>query len=89
MTSGHDHRSAWADDEYPHLVRFLDRLDDAQLSYDVKVRPNSVRVSVLRARQRWELKFLPDGSVESQRFLTAGPVRHDLAALDEIFSDDG
>jgi len=83
-----DQPADFASSNYPQLVRLLDRLDEAKVSYDVKTRPASVRLSVMRRRRRWEVRFAPDGSVEIQRYEAVGEPKRELAVLDEIFTDD-
>jgi len=77
----------WDRSNYPHLVQFLDRLDQAGLTYDLKVRPASARLSVLRPPHRWDIKFSTAGSVEVQKYDAVGEVRRELAVLDEVFAD--
>ena len=88
MDKEQDQPADFASSNYPQLVRLLDRLDEAKVSYDVKTRPASVRLSVMRRRRRWEVRFAPDGSVEIQRYEAVGEPKRELAVLDEIFTDD-
>jgi hypothetical protein len=88
VDKGQDLPADLAGGEYPQLVRLLDRLDGAHLSYEMKTRPASVRVSVVRGRRRWEVRFTADGSVEIQRYEAVGEREREPAVLDEIFTDD-
>lgn len=75
-------------DQLRRLLAFLDRLDQAGLTYTLAhTRPESLRVDVATPGERWEIEFMADGGVEIERFKSAGGVDTDPTLLDALFRD--
>ena len=66
-------------DQLEQLMKFLAALDATATHYTLLAdRPDGITVTVTAAaNERWEVEFLTDGSVEIERFVSAGEV--DLA----------
>jgi len=74
-------------DQFTRLLVFIQRLDAAHLSHRLPlVRPESVCVEVVVPGQRWEVEFMPNGSVEVERFISNGDIA-DESALEVLFAD--
>jgi hypothetical protein len=69
-----------------HLLSFLNDLRRAKIHYRLSQhRDNAIMVEVTVPGERWEVEFLDDGTVEAERFTSAGSIR-DAGALDEILA---
>ena len=57
------------------VLRFLEVLEEASIDYDLStVRPEALMVSVAVPGQRWEIEFLPTGTVEVEIFSSDGHI---------------
>jgi hypothetical protein len=77
-----DHPEDFRAGAYPLLLDLLNALDEAQVTY--KARPASVRVAVRLPGWRWEMKFTPEGGVETERFRSIAGVEHDPMQLERL-----
>jgi hypothetical protein len=69
-------------------LRFLDKLEDAKISYRLDHIRDSVLVELAVPGERWEVEFFPDGHVETERFRGTGTVDRDASVLDTLFTED-
>ena len=68
--------------------RLLDRLDAAHVYYKLDhTRPDSLMVDVALPGWRWEIEFMADGSLDIERYQSAGGVVNDAALIEQIFAD--
>jgi hypothetical protein len=68
------------------LLGFLQKLQGVKIHYRLEhYRDEALMVLIAVPGQRWEVEFLEDGSVEVERFLSAGKIEAG-EALDELFS---
>ena len=73
------------DNPLQNLLDFLLALDRAKIFYRLsRVRAEALMVEVAVPGERWEVEFLADGTVETERFVTEGIVRSDPGRLDEL-----
>ncbi|HEX8599441.1 MAG TPA: hypothetical protein VF952_13100 [Chloroflexia bacterium] len=70
------------------LLTFLDRLEEAHISYRLDHVRDSVMVIVAVPGERWEIEFFEDDHVEVERFISSGSIE-DESALDELFTKHG
>lgn len=71
------------------LNDFLNELDERKLYYRVgKVRREAIMVEVAVPGQRWEIEFMDDGSIEIEKFISAGGVLYDESELKNLFEND-
>ena len=53
------------------LLSFLNRLDDAKISYSLKHnRDDTIVILIDVPGQRWEVDFFEDGSIEVEKFIS-------------------
>lgn len=70
---------------YHRLLKFLTDLEEHKITYSLNhVRDEAVMVEVAIPGQRWEVEFLADGTVDVERFISAGLSGDE--ALDELFA---
>jgi hypothetical protein len=75
--------------DFPRLLEFLNRLDDARIAYDLKhTRPDSIMIDVSLPGWRWEVEFMTDGSVEIERYRSVAGVEDDPRLLEEVVCDE-
>lgn len=72
-----DDSSNQADDEeftdpFETLVDFLDRLDEANLWYNLEHSERGIMVEVSVPGEYWEIDFQTDGTVEIERYFSRG-----------------
>jgi hypothetical protein len=73
------------DDRFDKLLAFLDRLDEAKISYRLnKHLYDAISVEVYAPGEHWEVDFFADGEVYVERFRSNGHI-DDEAALEELF----
>jgi hypothetical protein len=75
---------------FAQLTQFLQQLDAEQIYHSLSHhREESVMVNVAVPGQRWEVEFFVDGSVEVERFVSAGDILGAEALVDlfEKFGD--
>ncbi len=65
-------------------LAFLDRLEEAGLSYRLDHVREALMVSVAIPGERWEIEFFEDGSVEVEKFRSSGEIEGS-DALDALF----
>ncbi|MDQ3705707.1 MAG: hypothetical protein M3437_10880 [Chloroflexota bacterium] len=70
------------------LLTFLDRLDEANISYKLDHVRDSIMVIAVVPGERWEIEFFEDEHVEVERFVSSGSVE-DESALDELLIKHG
>ena len=71
--------------KWERLMEFLQRLQDAEMAYELKhSRDDAVSVWVDAVTEKWEVDFVTDGSIDVEVFASDGSV-HDEDALDELF----
>ena len=80
MTDSDDQTDQEEDEEYSDpfqtMVDFLDRLDEADIWYDLSHSEAGIMVEVSVPGEYWEIDFRPDGMVEIERYFSRGePVR--------------
>lgn len=76
-----------SDSVFGRLITLLNRLDAAHIHYRLgHTRPHAVMVEIALPGWHWEVEFMTDGSVEIERYQSAGGVGDDPAALEEIFT---
>ncbi len=70
---------------YEKLLALLVRLDEAKLTYRLAHhREDAIMVIVSVPGECWEIEFLADGSVEIEKFTSAGKIESE-AELDVLF----
>lgn len=67
-------------------LAFLESLDRRQISYDLDRVRDALMVKVAISAQRWEIEFLADGSVEIERFISAGDIEGE-EWLEKLFAE--
>ena len=67
------------------LLDLLDKLEEHQIYYRLNKVRDAIMVEIAVPGQRWEVEFFPDGSIEVEKFITAGVIE-DASALDVLFS---
>lgn len=73
------------DEPYSDLLSFLTRLEAAKIRYTLEHnRGEAVMVLIAVPGERWEVEFMRDGSVEVERFISAGGIEG-KGLLDELF----
>lgn len=89
MDSSTESNSAQNSSSFAKLTRFLARLDAEQIYHTLSHhREESVMVNIAVPGQRWEVEFFVDGSVEVERFISAGEMSGE-EALAELFEKYG
>ncbi|HEK9099067.1 hypothetical protein KFD70_06130 [Bacillus pfraonensis] len=69
------------------FIHFLNRLEDNHIFYKLsKVRRESVMVEVAAVGQRWEIKFMENGTVGIEKFIVDGDF-YDGKEIDFLFAD--
>src|SRR5947209_663647 len=72
-------------DRFDKLLAFLDRLENAKITYRVsKHLYDAISVEVYAPSEHWEVDFFADGDVYVERFRSDGHI-DDEAVLDELF----
>lgn len=68
-------------------LAFLDRLEQLKLWYHMIHVRDSLMVVVTVPGQRWEVEFFEDGSIDIERFVSTGEVKHiDDQELSDLFA---
>ena len=70
------------------LLTFLDRLEEAHISYKLDHVRDSIMVIAVVPGERWEIEFFEDDHVEVERFISSGSVE-DENALDDLLIKHG
>ncbi|HYT95634.1 MAG TPA: hypothetical protein VEL76_43345 [Gemmataceae bacterium] len=71
---------------FDRLLAFLERLDNARISYQLKNdREGALSVLAFAPGEYWEIDFLEDGTVDVERFRSEGRI-HDETMLEELFT---
>ena len=52
-----------------------------------KVRPEAIMVEVAVPGQRWEIEFMDDGTIQIEKFKSAGGVMYDERELEVLFNE--
>jgi len=73
-------------DVFSKLMAFLADLEKGKIYYNLAhQRDNAILVDIVVPGERWEVEFFDDGSVEVERFISAGEIA-DEAALSELLA---
>jgi hypothetical protein len=73
------------DDRFDKLLAFLERLDNAKISYRLdNDLYHAISVEVYAPGEHWEVDFLADGQVYVERYRSNGHI-DDETALEELF----
>lgn len=72
--------------ELENLISFLNKLDELKIYYRLNKIRDSILVEVPIPGQRWEIEFMPDGSMEIEKFITEGVI-HDGTEVDKLFTE--
>jgi hypothetical protein len=75
-----------AHDQYAVLLTLLDRLKQATIHYDLTAVRDAVMVQVAVPGQHWEIEFMPDGTVEIEKFTSDGTI-YGSTELDVLFQE--
>ena len=67
------------------LLDFLSDLESREIYYRLNKVSENLLVEIAVPGERWEVEFLPDGSIQAEKFVTTGCLR-DESALQELFS---
>ena len=71
---------------FDKLTLFLQNLEQQEISYTLAHhRDEAIMVTVAVPRERWEVEFLLDGSVEIEKFISNGEIAGE-EALSEFFA---
>ena len=70
------------------LLRFLERIEGAKISYRLEHVRDSIMVVAAVPGERWEIEFLEDGDVEVERFISNGVTSGD-GLLDALVEAHG
>lgn len=71
--------------KWEKLMEFLERLQDAEMEYELKhSRDDAVSVWVDAVTEKWEVDFVTDGSIDVEVFTSDGSVL-DEDSFDELF----
>jgi hypothetical protein len=70
------------------LLTFLDRLEEANISYSLDHVRDAIMIIAVVPGERWEIEFFEDDHVEVERFTSAGDME-DETALDELLAKHG
>ena len=73
-------------DQFEKLVAFLERLDNAKISYHLlHSRDEAITVLAYAPGEYWEVDFLADGEVDVERYRSNGHI-DDESVLDQLFA---
>ena len=62
-------------DAFNKLTAFLDELEQKKISYTLAHnRDDAIMVIVAAPGERWEIEFLSDGTVETEKFISSGAI---------------
>ena len=67
------------------LLEFLDRLEAANIHYQLGHYRESINVQVSVPGERWEVEFFSGGVVEVEVFVSRGGVTAGVEKLEELF----
>jgi len=71
---------------FNNLMAFLADLEKGKIHYTLTHhRENALMINIVVPGERWEVEFFDDGSVEIERFISAGEIA-DEAALSELLA---
>ena len=70
------------------LLTFLDRLEEANISYRLDHVRDSIMIIAAVPGERWEIEFFEDDHVEVERFASSGGME-DENVLDELLAKHG
>lgn len=73
-------------DQYQRLLAFLEQVSEAKIHYELNAVRRAVMVQLAVPGQRWEIEFMPDGSVEIEKFVSDGTLHND-SELAELLRD--
>ncbi len=68
-----------------HLLDFLNKLEAHHIYYRLNKVRDAILVEIAVPGQRWEVEFLRDGSIETERFISTGELAG-ASALDDLFN---
>ncbi|MDW0115334.1 hypothetical protein QTL97_00060 [Sporosarcina thermotolerans] len=71
-----------------NLNDFLNKLEENKIFYRLsKVRAEAIMVEVAVPGQRWEIEFMDDGTIQIEKFKSAGGVMYDERELEVLFNE--
>ncbi len=68
------------------LLNFLDRLEDAKISYRLEHVRDSILVSLAIPGERWEIEFFEDDHTETEIFRSSGVILRDESMLEKLIA---
>ncbi len=71
---------------FDNMLRFLNQLQQSKISYNLAHhRDEALMVIISVPGERWEVEFLDDGSIETERFISEGEIEGE-EALNELLA---
>jgi hypothetical protein len=68
------------------LLAFLERLDQADISYTIEhSRDNAVQITAFAPGEYWEIEFIENEGIEIERFRSNGKI-YDESVLEDLFA---
>lgn len=77
--------------QFSRLLAFLERLDQAQISYSMRhSRDDALMIVAFAPGEYWEIEFLEDGDIDIERYRSNGHIDDEsvLEVLFALWSDD-
>lgn len=72
--------------QFNRLLAFLERLDQAKISYSMRhSRDDALMVVAFAPGEYWEIEFLEDGDIDIERYRSNGHI-DDESILEELFA---
>jgi hypothetical protein len=71
------------------LLAFLDRLEQAKITYRLEHVRESIMICAVVPGERWEIEFFVDGHVEIERFASVDDVTSEEDELNRLVSNYG
>ncbi|MCL2024415.1 MAG: hypothetical protein FWG78_01360 [Coriobacteriia bacterium] len=68
------------------LIMFLNRLEEEKFYYRLTKIRDSIMVIVSVPGQKWEIEFMPDGSIEIEKYCSNGEI-FDEREIDVLFKE--
>lgn len=72
--------------QFSRLLAFLERLDQAKISYSIRhSRDDALMIVAFAPGEYWEIEFLEDGDIDIERYRSNGHI-DDESILEELFA---
>lgn len=72
--------------QFSRLLAFLERLDQAKISYSMRhSRDDALMIVAFAPGEYWEIEFLEDGDIDIERYRSNGHI-DDESVLEELFA---